>query len=66
YVINYGLVEEGRILEVIRRRPPRVHLVVTGRDASPALVREAELVTEMREVKHPYAEGVKAQPGIEF
>ena len=66
YVINYGLVAEGRILEVIRRRPPGVHLVVTGRDASPALVREAELVTEMREVKHPYAEGVKAQPGIEF
>jgi cob(I)alamin adenosyltransferase len=66
YLIRYGLIDEGRILEVISKRPAKVHLVITGRDASPALIAVADLVTEMREVKHPYASGVKAQAGIEF
>ena len=66
YLITYRLVEEDRILTVIRNRPGKVHLVMTGRDASPALVEAADLVTEMREIKHPYASGVKAQAGIEF
>jgi cob(I)alamin adenosyltransferase len=43
-----------------------MHVVVTGRGASPGLVKAADLVTEMREIKHPYAKGVKAQKGIEF
>lgn len=66
YLISYGLVDEARILEVIRKRPVKVHLVITGRAASPGLVAAADLVTEMREIKHPYATGVKAQIGIEF
>lgn len=66
YLLTYRLVDEARILAVIRQRPARVHLVITGREASPALVAAADLVTEMREIKHPYAAGVKAQAGIEF
>ena len=66
YLIHYGLIDESRILEVIRNRPAKVHLVISGRDASPALIAAADLVTEMREVKHPYASGVKAQAGIEY
>ena len=41
-------------------------MVITGRDAPPELIDFADLVTEMREVKHPYQKGLKAQPGIEF
>lgn len=47
-------------------RPPALHIIITGRSAPPELVEFADLVTEMREVKHPYRCGVRAQPGIEF
>ncbi len=66
YLLTYQLVAEARVLEVIRKRPAQVHLVISGRDASPALIAVADLVTEMREVKHPYASGIKAQAGIEY
>lgn len=66
YLLSHQLIAEDRIVKLIRERPPHVHLVLTGRDASLSLIEEADLVTEMREVKHPYASGVKAQPGIEF
>ena len=66
YLITYQLVDESRILQLIGNRPSHVHLVISGREASPALVAAADLVTEMREIKHPYAAGVKAQAGIEF
>ncbi|KYZ76704.1 hypothetical protein AXX12_09835 [Anaerosporomusa subterranea] len=45
---------------------PELHLVLTGRDASPLLIEKADLVTEMKEVKHPYQKGITAQKGIEF
>lgn len=66
YLINYKLVAESTILNLIHHRPSRVHLVITGREASAALIEAADLVTEMKEVKHPYAVGIKAQAGIEF
>jgi cob(I)alamin adenosyltransferase len=47
-------------------KPAELHLIVTGRDAPPELIAFADLVTEMREIKHPYTRGIKAQPGIEF
>jgi cob(I)alamin adenosyltransferase len=47
-------------------KPPMLHLVITGRGASAELIEYADLVTEMREVKHPYNAGVLAQAGIEF
>jgi cob(I)alamin adenosyltransferase len=43
-----------------------MHVILTGRDAPPALIDYADLVTEMREIKHPYKQGIKAQRGIEF
>lgn len=66
YLLAYQLVDEARVIDVIVNRPPTVHLVISGRDAHPALIAVADLVTEMREVKHPYATGVKAQAGIEY
>ena len=51
---------------LIRDKPARLHLVLTGRGAPPELVDAADLVTEMRLVKHPYQQGITAQRGIEF
>ena len=48
-------------------KPPMLHLIITGRDAPRALIEAADLVTEMREVKHPlHTQGIRAQKGIEF
>lgn len=54
------------VVAAFRDRAPGKHVVVTGRGAPAALVEAADLVTEMREIKHPFAAGVRAQAGIEF
>lgn len=54
------------VLDTLAARPPHVHVLVTGRGAPPALVERADLVTEMVEVKHPYAAGRAAVRGIEY
>jgi cob(I)alamin adenosyltransferase len=66
YVVDYGLLPVEEVLEAIRTRPPGVHLVLTGRNAHPDVIEAADLVTEMKEIKHPFNKGVKAQKGIEF
>jgi cob(I)alamin adenosyltransferase len=66
YCFTFNWLELEEVLVVLRQRPEGQHVVITGRDASPALIEFADLVTEMREIKHPYAAGVKAQKGIEF
>lgn len=66
-VLKYGYLDLGRILETLDRRRPQLHVVATGRHAPQALVELADLVSDVRNVKHPYREqGVKAQKGIEF
>ncbi|MGN6563378.1 MAG: cob(I)yrinic acid a,c-diamide adenosyltransferase [Thermomicrobiales bacterium] len=66
YCFNYGWLDLDEVLDVLRQREPRLHVILTGRDAPAGLIAYADLVTEMREVKHPYKEGVQAQKGIEF
>ena len=66
YAMHYGWVPVEEVLEVLRHRPPKLHVIITGRHAPEALVDFEDLVTEMREIKHPYKQGIKAQPGIEF
>lgn len=66
YLIRYNMVAEEEILEVIRNRPSHVHVVLTGRYASEKLLEAADLVTEMKEIKHPYTSGVAAQAGFDF
>lgn len=66
YVIAYRMLDLNRVLETLRQKPEKVHVILTGRGAKRALIDEADLVTEMREVKHPYRRGVPAQPGIEY
>ncbi|MFN0074708.1 MAG: cob(I)yrinic acid a,c-diamide adenosyltransferase [Chloroflexota bacterium] len=64
--INAGLVTLEDVLQLIQEKPTMSHLVLTGRNAPEALIDAADLVTEMREVKHPYKQGITAQRGIEF
>lgn len=66
YPITYGWLDVNDVIETLRNRPPDVHIIMTGRDAHQALVEYADLVTEMTEIKHPYQQGIKAQPGIDF
>lgn len=66
-VLNYGYLDVARVLATFSTRRPKLHIAVTGRHAPAALVEVADLVSEIRAVKHPYREqGVKAQKGIEF
>jgi cob(I)alamin adenosyltransferase len=69
YAIDYldvRLVEIQDVLEIIEHKPAKTHLILTGRNAKKALIDKADLVTEMREIKHPFHKGLKAQQGIDF
>jgi cob(I)alamin adenosyltransferase len=66
YCFTFGWLDVEEVLSVLRRRPEGQHVVITGRDAAPELIEFADLVTEMRAIKHPYDAGIKAQKGIEF
>jgi cob(I)alamin adenosyltransferase len=58
--------DEARVLAALDQKRPDLHVVLTGRGASDALIEKADLVTEMKMIKHPYRAGIKAQRGIEF
>jgi cob(I)alamin adenosyltransferase len=64
--LRYDYLDLGAVVTALAARPPGLHVVVTGRNAKPELLAAADLVTEMTLVKHHFAAGVKAQPGIEF
>jgi cob(I)alamin adenosyltransferase len=66
-VLRYEYLPLDEVLEVLAAKPAMTHVIVTGRNAPPALIEAADLVTDMTQVKHPFREqNVKAQPGIEF
>jgi len=64
--VQLGLIDIRDVLDLVRSKPPELHLILTGRDAHPDLVSAADLVTEMRDIKHPYKAGVTAQKGIDY
>jgi cob(I)alamin adenosyltransferase len=64
--LRYDYLHLATVVAALRNRRPGLHVVVTGRNAKPDLIEAADLVTEMTLVKHHFAAGVKAQPGIEF
>jgi cob(I)alamin adenosyltransferase len=66
YAISYGLLPVGPVVEALKQKPEELHVVLTGRSAHAEIVELADLVTEMREVKHPYQKGIEAQRGIEY
>lgn len=64
--LHLRLVDLEQVLEIIRRKPPLLHLVLTGRDAHPQVVELADTVSEIKEVKHAYSKGFEPQPGIDY
>ena len=66
YAIYYGQIKLDDVLELLGQKPEKLHLVLTGRNAPPQIIERADLVTEMREVKHPFTQGIAAQKGIEY
>jgi cob(I)alamin adenosyltransferase len=64
--LQHDYVRLEDVLPVLRARPPLQHVVITGRGAKESLIEEADLVTEMKQTKHPFRKGIKAQPGVEF
>lgn len=64
--MSLGLIDTDSVLELIAVKPPNLHLVLTGRNAPQAVIDAADLVTEMRNIKHPFDNGVAAQQGIDF
>ena len=66
YVISYKMLDAAKVAEALKGRPEVVHVICTGRNAHPLLVEQADLVTEMKEVKHPYTKGILAQRGIDY
>lgn len=65
-LIDYGLLNVDEVISVLNKRPKRLNVILTGRNAHVRIIELADMVTEMQEIKHPYKKGVKAQKGIEF
>jgi cob(I)alamin adenosyltransferase len=64
--LRYDYLDLQSVIAELSARRPDLHVVITGRNAKPELIAAADLVTDMSLVKHHFAAGVKAQPGIEF
>lgn len=66
YAVNLNLINVGDVLELIKMKPKHTTLVLTGNYADEKVIEAADLVTEMREIKHPYKQGKKAKKGVDF
>ncbi len=64
--VDYGLISLDRILNLMDTKPDSVELVLTGRYAHPEVVKRANLVSEVLEIKHPYQQGIQSREGIDF
>ena len=66
YAISYRMLDSAKVVEMLKRKPEQVHVILTGRNAHPTIIELADTVTEMRQVKHAYEKGVLALRGIEY
>ena len=66
YAVKFELITVEDVKALLAKRPAELHVVLTGRDAKEEIINLADLVTEMKLIKHPYQKGIKAQKGIEF
>ena len=64
--LKLKLVSLEQVMELLRAKPPLMHLVLTGRDAHPAVIELADTVSEVNEIKHAYRKGIDPQPGIDY
>jgi len=66
YVLGYGYIPVDEVVRTLQSRPAHVHVVLTGRNAPDEIMAIADCITEMRDIKHPYRNGIPAQKGIDF
>ena len=66
YAVNLGLISIQSVIELIKNKPKKLDLVLTGNHAKNEIIELADLVTEMKEIKHPFQSGIKAKQGIDF
>ncbi len=66
YAIHYQMLDAGTVAEALAGRPEDVNVILTGRNAHPLVLEAADLVTEMKEIKHPFQKGILAQRGIDY
>lgn len=66
YAVNLGLIDTNDVLELIKIKPRKVTLVLTGNYVKQEIIDAADLVTEMKEIKHPFQRGIRAKKGIDF
>ena len=66
YAINLDLIKVNEVIELIKSKPENLNLVLTGNHAKKEIIDIADLVTEMKEIKHPFKSGIKAKKGIDF
>jgi cob(I)alamin adenosyltransferase len=64
--LKFGLLDLNEVLDFLSEVPTETHLIFTGRGAHPEIIERADLVTEMKEIKHPYQKGIKAQKGLDY
>jgi len=64
--LHYGLIDEEKVLKFMREKPISLELILTGRYAPADIIKQADLVSEIRKVKHPFDQGIKARKGIEY
>ena len=66
YALHLGVLQLADVMKILQNRPKHLSLILTGNHACEEIITLADLVTEMREIKHPYKKGVKAKMGIDF
>jgi cob(I)alamin adenosyltransferase len=64
--LSYGYLDVKEVIDALKDKPKDMHVILTGRDAPAELIEIADLVTEMKEIKHPFHDGIYAQRGIEY
>ncbi|MDH5716722.1 MAG: cob(I)yrinic acid a,c-diamide adenosyltransferase [Spirochaetia bacterium] len=66
YALDFGFLDEKEVLEVLEKKPEKLHLILTGRNAKKSIIKKADLVTEMKNIKHPFEKGILAQKGVDW
>jgi cob(I)alamin adenosyltransferase len=66
YALHLGVLQLADVMKILQNRPKHLSLILTGNHASEEIITMADLVTEMKEIKHPYKKGLKAKRGIDF
>ena len=66
YTVKYNWIEVKEIIDTLKQKPEMKHIIITGRDCHKEIIEIADIVTEMKLIKHPYQNGIVAQKGIEF